>query len=564
MFTRKVTGAIAKLKDPSGGVIISFAILLPLLITLVAFGVNSLKMFIAKAKMSDVASEIGLMVSANSSLSENEQGPPAALQKMLTNYVREFFPESTKAPVLSITYSKVEIDAKDNASYMSYTPNIEVELPFPFYDRLLSNGNKNFTVSASPLTVKKKVSRPIDLVFVMDFSGSQAGHGLRLLKETFKDLTDFVLKGNAESKVAMVPFSSGVAVKYKETNQRGGDKAGCSVLFVPKPEWSIDYTFWGDKFVNKKHKTMAARTYYMDYWRHNFYASNLERSSPKMPLSVVYRDWCRTNDTFGPNLGRVKYSCFDTRVKALDLDGQVVFKDDMFTLRALQTIEKEYEKAVKVRDTQSSNHTIEHDAAIDYEATLEKMFSDEAIITFPMQWTGKDDTNHRPYEKMCQNTGWWGERGDLVSAKMYSWLIELTNNAKELAEFQNMHVHGYTATVSGLVRSVPVMMKGKNPRKVFVIMADGGDTNGPKTVSDRYLKQYKLCDRIKSGILERPETNAERVDIYYVSTTNDRKRVNDWINNCTGEGNAAIAVNRTEVVDLIKGYLSDEIGSFSH
>ena len=98
MFTRKVTGAIAKLKDPSGGVIISFAILLPLLITLIAFGVNSLKMFIAKAKMSDIASEIGLMVSANSSLSENEQGPPAALQKMLTDYVREFFRRVLRLP----------------------------------------------------------------------------------------------------------------------------------------------------------------------------------------------------------------------------------------------------------------------------------------------------------------------------------------------------------------------------------------------------------------------------------------------------------------------------------
>lgn len=128
----------------------------------------------------------------------------------------------------------------------------------------------------------------------------------------------------------------------------------------------------------------------------------------------------------------------------------------------MHTIETEYAKTLKIKDAQTNNYTIEHDAAIDYEVTLEKMFSDEAVITFRMQWTSKEeDNNHRPYERMCHNTGWWGERGDLVSAKMYSWLIELTNNAKELAEFQNMHVHGYTATVSGLVHSVPVMMKGK-------------------------------------------------------------------------------------------------------
>lgn len=563
MLTRKVTRAILRAKEESGGVLISFAVLLPLLIMLLAFGLNSLKMFIAKAKLSDVAAEVGLMVSANSQVKEGSE-PSPALKNMLVKFVSESFPDSAIAPVVAITHSKVEIDSHDNATYMTYHPNIVVELPFPFYDRILSGGEKNFSVSSSPLVIKKKVSRPIDLVFVMDFSASQAGAGLRLLKETFKDLTDFVLKGNAKSKVAMVPFSSGVAVKYKETNQRGGDKAGCSVLFVPKPEWSIDYAFWGDKFVHKNHKTLLDQTYYMDYWRHNFYSSNLERSIPKMPLSVVYRDWCRTNSTYGKAFGRVRYSCFDPRVKTVDLDGQVVFKDDMFTKRALHTIETEYAKAVKIRDAQTNNYTIEHDAAIDYEATLEKMFSDEAVITFPMQWTSKEDKNHRPYERMCHNTGWWGERGDLVSAKMYSWLIELTNNAKELAEFQNMHVNGFTATVSGLVRSVPVMTKGTNPRKIFVIMADGGDTNGPKAVSDRYLKQYKLCDRIKKGILERPETNAERVDIYYVSTTNDRTRVNYWATNCTGEGNAAIAVNRKEVVDLIKGYLSDEIGSFTN
>lgn len=564
MFTRKVIRAIAKIKDPSGGVIISFAIFLPLLITLLAFCLNSLKMFIAKAKMGDVASEIGLMVSASSSLGEDERTLPPALQNMLTKYVREFFPESTKTPKLSITYSKVDIDVKDNASYMTYKPNIEVELPFPFYNHVLSDGKKNFTVSSSYLNVKKKVSRPVDIVFVMDFSTSQQGYGITLLKQTFKELTEFILKSNPKSKVAMVPFSIGVAVKYPENNQRGGPKAGCSVLFVPKKGWDINYSFWGDKYINSWYKNINEQTYSMDDYRYRYYTYQVRQSRPALSLQSVLDKWCRKNDTYGKGFGRENYSCFDKRFTEKDASGNTFYSDDIFSKKSLEIITNEYAKAAKVRDAQNRYFTIENIDAIDFPETLKKMFSDEAIITFPMLWAGMWDSNYRTFKEMCHNTGWWDNSGQLADAKLHSWLIELTNDAKELEQFQNMKAQGWTATTSGLVRSVPVMMKGRNPRKIFVIMSDGDDSSGPQLVTDRYLKDYKLCDKIKEGIMDRPETNTERVDIYYVSTTNSSMRVNYWRNYCTGEGNSTMAVNRKQVVDLIKGYLSDEIGNFSH
>lgn len=563
MLTRKVTRAIPRMKDEYGGVMISFAVLLPVLIVLIAFGLNSLKMFIAKSKLGDVSAEIGLMVSANSTVTQGSE-PSASMKKMLVNYAKEFFPESTKSPTLSGTTSTVGNDADKNAAFMTYQPIIKVELPFLFYHRSLSEDKKNFTVSSSAITVTKKVSRPVDIVFVVDFSTSQQGAGIRLLKQTFKELTEFILKSNPDSKVAMVPFSTGVAVKYPETNQRGGPKAGCSVLFVPKKGWDIDYSFWGDKYINGRYKNINQQTYYMDTYRYKYYSNNVRQSRPALPLQTTLDKWCRKNDSKGgEKVGHDTYSCFDNRFKEQDILGNTFYSDDIFSKKSLQIITNEYAKAVRLRDSQNYHFTIENIEAVDFPETLKKMFSDEAIITFPMLWTGMWDSNFRTFKEMCHNTGWWNNDGQLADAKLHSWLIELTNDAQELNQFQNMKAQGWTATSSGLVRSVPVMMKGRNPRKIFVIMSDGDDSTGPQKVTDRYLKDYKLCDKIKDGILERPETNAERVDIYYVSTTNSTKRVNYWRDYCTGEGNAAKALNRKQVVDLIKGFLSDEIGSFT-
>lgn len=563
MLTNYVARFISKMKQEHGGVLISFAVLLPLLMILIAFVFNSLKMFTAKAKIGDVSAEIGLMISATSAVVNNQQLSPE-VKKTLENYVKEFFPDGTKLPLVSVNYSKVENDVNDNSSAMTYRPSIEIELPFPFYDRLLSGGDKNFSIVSSDVSIKKKMSKAVDVVFVIDFSASQQGAGLRLLKGMFKDLSSFILSSNARSKVAVVPFSTGVAVRYPETNQRGGVKAGCSVLFVPKPEWSIDYSFWGDKAFASNHKKLNAQLYNMDYYRYQFYTGNLAKSKPAMAVSQVQKKWCRQNTSSGASAGQMKYSCFDNRFEGKDLDGSKIYLDDIYTQRSRKIIIDEYAKAVKIKNRQLTSLTVEHDDAIDYEATLKKMFGDEAIITFPMQWAEMESFNYRPFGKMCHNAGWWKAKGDVSSAKPYSWLIELTHNAAELDEFQDMNAQGYTATVSGLVRSVPVMMKGRNPRKVFVVMSDGDDSGGPQKVSDRYLKQYKLCDRIKSGILDRAETKTKQVDIYYVSTTNDKKRVTYWQDYCTGKGNAATAVNRNDVVSLIKGYLSDEIGNFSH
>lgn len=563
MLTRKVTRAIPRMKDEYGGVMISFAVLLPLLIVLIAFGLNSLKMFIAKSKLGDVSAEIGLMVSASSSVTQGSE-PSASMKKMLVNYAKEFFPESTKSPTLSGTTSTVGNDVDKNAAFMTYQPIIKVELPFLFYHRSLSEDKKNFTVSSSAITVTKKVSRPVDIVFVVDFSTSQQGAGIRLLKETFKELTEFILKSNPDSKVAMVPFSSGVAVKYPETNQRGGPKAGCSVLFVPKKGWDINYAFWGDKFIDSRYKNLNQQTYYMDTHRYKYYSDNVRQSRPALPLQTILDKWCRKNDSKGgEKAGHDTYSCFDNRFKEQDILGNTFYADDIFSKKSMEIITNEYARAVQVKQAQLNSFTIEHIDAVDFPETLKRMFSDEAIITFPMLWTGRDDAKYRTFSRMCHNTGWWNRDGQLADARLYSWLIELTNDAQELDQFQNMKPQGWTATSSGLVRSVPVMMKGHNPRKIFVIMSDGDDSTGPKKVTDRYLKDYKLCDKIKEGILERPETNAQRVDIYYVSTTNSTARVNKWRDYCTGEGNAAKAVNRKQVVDLIKGFLSDEIGSFT-
>jgi len=566
MLTRKVRRCFLKIIGEQGGVIVSFAILLPLIMMLIALALNAPKMFIAKSKLSDVAAEIGLIASSKSAVNEQETFTDD-FKKFTIKFVKEYFPESTKSPLVNIRYSESGTNSANNSTYKTYHPTIQLELPFPFYDAVLSAGEKNFTVSSSPITVKKQVARPIDLVFLVDFSGSQAGNGIKLLKDVVADISKFVLSANPKSKIALVPYSSGVAVKYDESNQRGGAKAGCSVLFVPKPDWAIDYAFWGDKYLNSSNRSLKEQLFDMDKYRYNYYKKNVAGAKPALSMNDLHNTWCRKNSTSEVKQGRMEYSCFDTRFQSRDLDGSLVYTDDIFTQRSQQIVKNEYAKAVRIQAAQANTikgQSIEQDSAIDYEATLQKMFSDEAIITFPMLWvTSATNSAYRTFNQMCHHIGTWSNNNQLTNAKLSSWLIDLTNDKKKIDEFQTMQVGGWTATTSGLVRSVPVMMKGKNPRKVFVIITDGDDTGAAGTITQRYLTQYKLCNRIKEGILARPETNAERVDIYYVSTVNSSKRMKLWKENCSGEENAALATNRDEVVNLIRGYLSDEIGSFS-
>lgn len=107
------------------------------------------------------------------------------------------------------------------------------------------------------------------------------------------------------------------------------------------------------------------------------------------------------------------------------------------------------------------------------------------------------------------------------TAKPKSYLIELTNDINIIDEFNNMKIVDGSPThvTSGLLRSLPVIAKGTNPRKAIIVISDGIDsgssTRGPYAMTERLFKTYDLCKRVKEGLLRYPEgTPTQAADIF--------------------------------------------------
>ena len=557
-------------RSEHGVIMIPLAILLPLLVGLLTLGFNSVSMMSNRARLSDAAAEATLAVSAatlaNDTQSDSGKQEIEKARSLVGAWMQYYFPSMKNSPEIEFTVAEGQQLTSSDTRYTYYNVDISLTLPQIFIYQPVTLDKSDYKLSVGKGHVNKYVSKPADYVFVVDFSGSQKGARINILKSVFAEITDFVIKNSPESRIGIVPFSTGVSVKMPGTNQRGGENVGCSVLFVPNKGWDINYAFWSDKSVATYNNgaSLKTKTFDMDSARYNFYKKYVAASAPAIKDAEMIKRWCRTNPTYGNKEGRAHYSCFDPRDKYPEPSDPRNKLEDIFTVEAQTLIALEYEKAAKVQADHQSAQTIEHDKAINYPATLEKMFSNEAIITFPMLWTPAESSGlaYRPYYQMCHQVGEWkhSPRRDLTKASADSWLIPLTNSKNTLDQFQSMAPAGWTHLSSGLIRSVPVMMEGSNRRKVFIMMSDGDDSPYPKITTDKWLKTYNLCQKIEEGILARPETNASKVEIYYISTTNAYTWVNYWANNCTGPARSKTASKRDDLVKLIKGIITDETG----
>ena len=570
MFIKKRLSVLRRFSCERGVMIIPMAILLPILVGLMTLGINSVSMMSGKARMADAASEATLAVSA--ATLANDTQTAEGLKEIETNramveaWIKYYFPGLKTIPEIKFNVVQNQKLPSSDTRYTRYSVDIAMDLPLLFTYQTVTAGKSSYSLNSGSGNVNKYVSKPADYVFVVDFSTSQRGTRIRILKSVFAEITDFVLKNSPESKIAIVPFSTGVSVIMPGTNQRGGQNVGCSVLFVPNDGWNINYPVWSDKSVSTKlaSGSLNGMTYDMDTARYDFYKKYVAKSAPVLSEAAMRNQWCRKNDSYGKTTGRAQYSCFDPRDKypqPADPRNQL---EDIFTAQSLRLIENEYAKAARVFTTQKSAYTIEHDEAINYTATLDKMFSDEAIITFPMLWSTASSASsaYRPYYQMCQQGGWWKHNtgNDLTNQSAASWLIPLTDSKPALDQFQNMEPSGWTHLSAALIRSVPVMMEGSNRRKVFIMMSDGEESRYPQITTDKWLKSYKLCQKIEEGILARPQTNAGKVELYYISTTNARTWVKYWGENCTGAARSKTATQRDDLIKLIKGIITDETG----
>jgi hypothetical protein len=193
--------------------------------------------------------------------------------------------------------------------------------------------------------------------------------------------------------------------------------------------------------------------------------------------NMITKGWCVKNASYGSSVGRNVYSCdADPRSRLFDnydefLESRVAAHDLM------------------LRD--GANYAITNNETLDYEGMFADgyMFSEQAVITFKYMIGSR---SMRPFDLDCYSAfdamDFSFEMVNLLkdkTAKPKSYLIELTNDISVIDEFNNMRIVNGSPThvTSGLLRSLPVVAKGTNPRKAIIVISDGIDsgstTSGP-------------------------------------------------------------------------------------
>ncbi|MEZ2454124.1 hypothetical protein, partial [Raoultella planticola] len=129
-------------------------------------------------------------------------------------------------------------------------------------------------------------------------------------------------------------------------------------------------------------------------------------------------------------------------------------------------------------------------------------------------------------------------------------------------EFNNMKIVDGSPThvTSGLLRSLPVIAKGTNPRKAIIVISDGIDsgssTRGPYAMTERLFKTYDLCKRVREGLLRYPEgTPTQAADIFFIFTVNNSETAHAldlWRNYCAGD-NVFLATNYQDIINVLTG-----------
>ncbi|EPL4125136.1 hypothetical protein MWS69_004023, partial [Citrobacter amalonaticus] len=207
---------------------------------------------------------------------------------------------------------------------------------------------------------------------------------------------------------------------------------------------------------------------------------------------------------------------------------------------------------------------------MDYEGTVadDYLFIDDNVVTFINYLNAPSNSSSAhviPFDSLCAYaTSGTRDHGNVVKfiktiEKPNFYLVELTDNRSIINDFNSMGPPGGgTDSISGLLRAVPLITKGKNDVKMIFVISDGEDNTDSKQVRKTLMDKYHLCDVIRNGLKKYPAgTTTTDVEIYYISLVSNNS-ISDWQNSCVGSGHAFIATNYDALYDVIAGAMARE------
>lgn len=555
---------IQQSQKEAGAAAVMFAIMFPMVLMFYSMAFDGAKIQAERARLADGLNEGVLAVA----ITDNQNATSDDKQRnkdLIGSYLKYYLPggrvlenelnittniyknPNNKNEILSIDYSasgstivQPVIANKSGSNAPGFNKNINIKA-----DSGAGVVRRTYTTTTTPT----------DYVFVTDFSGSMddpsAQPGMvriALLKSVVNAFATSVLKADENTTIGIVPFSIGVPVVTNRKNLAGGNEVGCSFVGKLLDKYkNVDLDFWYNKAQGKmSDDNMKTAAYKYDDALYDQYKGFISSATGKTITEMVALGWCKKNSDFGSKLGHAKYSC-DADPRSRLSDHQDEFK-------------KSYFAAYYLMASAMNNKTIANVDTMDFKATFEDdpgyIFSEESVTTYTHYYT--DKRSNRPFTQMCNNAlPTTSAKGMKTVTKPNSYLIELTSDVNVLNEFNKMTVGGNTDSSSGLLRAIPVIAKGTNPRKIIMVISDGADSPGSKEMTEILHEKYKICDRIKSGLLKYPSgTTTKESDIYYISLVDGlsaNNRIEFWANNCTGKDNAIIATKYEELLNTLIG-----------
>lgn len=555
-----------------------FAIMFPMLLMFFSFALDGAHFQSNRARLADAMNQGILAIAINDRcdyVADKEcavkHGNKDANEKVLSHYLNYYLPY--------VTFTKNDLDVivslnRDNSEKLTSidynASGIATLHPiFKKYNEVGFNDDIHIRADSSAGTVRKSMENkniPTDFVFVVDVSASMAedingstsavkgGKKYDILKNAVVDFSQAILNGNEKNTIGIVPFSIGVPVKLSKNDLFGGKEIGCSFVGKLKKEYAkvsnkkIDFNFWYNKKFNKNNESFEQQ----DKTITSYYKSIV---SPFLGLTmdqmVNDKKWCteisKVNDS---------YSC--------DADPRANLRahHDEYTLH--------YNKVKELSASAKNNLNVVNLDTIDFDGTLtdDYLFSDKSVTTYTyFPYYGIDSM----FYHMCLGSVPGGVKSIIESQAMtktdiaglsrdsvspYSYLIELTSDASIISQFKKMAIlGGSTDSTSGLLRSLPVIAKGNNPKKVIIMVTDGEDSGGPKELATALHQEHHICKKIKEGLLNHNKIHKTvAVDIFFISLDKngvDGKNVKFWRESCVGDDNAFVVSDYHSMVNIL-------------
>lgn len=549
-----------------GTIAIATAIMFPSLLGFYSIAIDGSRFNSDRARLNDaIDNSVYALAVVNNGNDTNEE--EAANAELANNYISYYFPKETVNSE-DVTVTATTITAEDGSAvaidYQVVANKISHPI-FEFYN--IENNNigfdKDVTIRGNGIsgTVRRTTAVPkaeaSDYLFVVDFSTSMtyasAERGYtreKLLKKVVRQLGTQVFELNNGSTIGIVPYSVGVPIVLDKTNYAGpaGKEVGCTYAGKMKGGYdSIDWSFWYNKPTGQfagRTATLSKFTDRTDLGLRTYYTNVIAKSNGY--TGTAAKNWL-------VDKGYCYYS--SSKVLLCDADDKSSIHNDDNKLE----LEKNLSNFLDVTYHEYHQHGIMNEKTMDIEGTLsgDYLFNDESVknmvnfqntLTYiPFYWSCVDAYD----DKYAHKSTIYKEIKNITKPAYY--LLELTDNISVFDEFDAMYPQGLTESLSGLLRAVPVLAKGKNKRKYIFVISDGYDSY--PAFRKKLMKDYDLCGTIKAGLKKYPEDRkATESEIFYISLVNN-STVNEWANECVGTNNSFVATSLASLMQILNGIM---------